>query len=516
MATIHTLIDYDRQNPTAISREAYEDVGADAFAPGTFPRAFLDLEVWDAATLGNQLVLDTDYELVDIDLELSGLHYENELVYKSLRVINVTYETGFIYLTYGAVGTYSIADLHDPTGLPAAAALDGTELVAVVQSGERVKATVTEIAGEGAIAKTIKTGDYTVLATDRGTLVGNAIDNTIEFTLPDPADIEDIPLRFVNRHYGNGLMANGDCESATAPSVDTAVSASNAFFAKSADEARAGSNSYKFTVTTGGVAAAVYLMDSAATNDLHGLIAGQTYTLVMWQKIPTSNGVATGENGIELGIYSGGAWTFSYRRAVVSAGTWERLAITFTLLSAATGVVFGPHCLAAAASSEVFHIDDIQLYRHYEVTIAGPIENVASYILADEGDNLSLVSDGEKYLETDYTAHDHSGPGTDGFWHRGREGDQLVHGHAVLVYVDASTLSVAVTFLKNFLTDDYQVAIGGFIATTMDNAELRKLGALEIESKTVSGFTFTQHVDAAVVDADDTITFDYIAEGHWR
>ena len=166
MATIHTLIDYDRQNPTAISREQYTDVGADAFAPGTFPRAFNDLEVWDAATDGNQLVLDTDYELVDVDYELSGTNYENEAVYKTLRVINATYQTGNIWLTYSAIGTYPTADLHDPSALPAAGALAGTEPIATVQSGEHVKMTPAQIETFGAGVRetiTVKAGSYTIL-----------------------------------------------------------------------------------------------------------------------------------------------------------------------------------------------------------------------------------------------------------------------------------------------------------------------------------------------------------------
>ena len=146
MATINTLIDYDRQNPTAIAREEYEDVGADAFSPGTFPRAFRNLEVWDAAADGNQLILNTDYELVLADPELSGLNYEAQAVYKTLRVINATYQTGSIWLTYSAVGTYPTSDLHDPSSLPAAAALVGTEPIATLQSGVIVKATPAQIA----------------------------------------------------------------------------------------------------------------------------------------------------------------------------------------------------------------------------------------------------------------------------------------------------------------------------------------------------------------------------------
>jgi len=166
MATIHTLIDYDRQNPTAISREQYTDVGADAFSPGTFPRAFNDLEVWDAAAGGNQLVLDTDYEYAEVDYELSAANFESEAVYKKLRVINATYQVGSIWLTYSAMGTYPTADLHDASGLPAAGALDGSEPIATVQSSEMVKATPAQIdTYMRGLAETItvKTASYVIL-----------------------------------------------------------------------------------------------------------------------------------------------------------------------------------------------------------------------------------------------------------------------------------------------------------------------------------------------------------------
>jgi len=187
MATIHTLIDYDRQNPTAISREQYTDVGADAFSPGAFPRAFNDLEVWDAASGGNQLVLDTDYEYAEVDYELSAANFESEAVYKKLRVINATYQVGSIWLTYSAIGTYPTADLHDASGLPAASALDGTEPIATVQSSEIVKATPAQIAAftagdptsQGTIAAAVAVDSA---MTDAFQALSSGIANTVQIT----------------------------------------------------------------------------------------------------------------------------------------------------------------------------------------------------------------------------------------------------------------------------------------------------------------------------------------------
>ena len=191
MATIHTLIDYDRQNPTAITREAYNSVGADAWSPGTFPRAFIDLEVYDVAVGGVALILDADYELVDVDYELSGANYENETVYKTLRVINAAYQACDLWLTYNAIGTYPTADLHDPSELPAAAALVGTEPIATVQTGEAVKMTPAQIETFGAGVRetiTAKAADYVILDDNLNIyeMTTAAVDRTV--TLPTLAD----------------------------------------------------------------------------------------------------------------------------------------------------------------------------------------------------------------------------------------------------------------------------------------------------------------------------------------
>ena len=480
MATIDTLIDYDRQNPTAISREAYEDVGADAFSPGTFPRAFVDLEVWDAAVGGDQLVLDTDYELVDLDYELSGSHYENELVYKSLRILDVDHQTGFIYLTYNAVGTYATAALHDGT----------------VQH------------------KTVDS-DYTILSTDPCVLRVDPTDAAVTITLPAIADVPDKPIEINLRHYGNGLVENGDCESATEPSVDTGVTLTNATFARSDVEAHAGTHSYKHNVTAGGGVSAAASNDSEATDDLHGLVAGETYTLVAWKKSTTADGPSDiAESLINLRYYDDGAWVEN-TVAQTLKDVWERLSVSVSIPATATGAsIRGSQIADTTETDEFVYVDDYRLYRHYGVTVIGPIENVASYILGEDGDRLAVLADEEKYLEQQYHAH---GELINSGWHRKTTGEQMTHGYCTLVYVDASTLAATVTLEKAYKDTDYTVTIGGFAATTMTDAEVRQIGTLENAEadKTTTTFIVTLHVNGGV-DADDTISYYYKTTGHWR
>ena len=480
MATIDTLIDYDRQSPTAISREEYSAVGDAEFSPGTFPRAFIDLEVWDAAVDGNQLVLDEDYELVDIDYELSGTNYEAETVYKSLKIINVDYEIVSIYLTYNAVGTYPTAALHDGT----------------VQH------------------KTVDS-DYTILSTDPCVLRVDPTDAAVVITLPPIADVPDKPIEINLRHYGNGLVENGDCESVTDPSIDTGVTLTNATFARSDVEAHAGTYSRKHNVTAGGGVSVAALNDSEATDDLHGLSAGESYTLIAWKKSTTADGPSDiAESLINLRYYDSGAWVENTVTQTLK-DVWERISIEVTIPATATGAsVRGSQIADTAATDEFVYVDDYRLYKRNDVTINGPIENAASYVLGSDGDRLSILADEEKYLEQQYHAHGETG--TEG-WHRKTTGEQMVHGYCTLVFVDNSTLAATVTLKKPYRDTEYTVTIGGFSVTTMTDAEVRKIGSLENAQadKTTTQFVVTLHVDSGV-DADDTISYYYKTTGHWR
>ena len=100
-----TMYNYNSSSPAAISREEYTNVGSSAFQLGTAARAFKDdLEVWDSPSGGTQLTVDVDYEISDIDQILtSKAGYD---VYTRVTILNASYQTGSIYITYNCVQSY--------------------------------------------------------------------------------------------------------------------------------------------------------------------------------------------------------------------------------------------------------------------------------------------------------------------------------------------------------------------------------------------------------------------------
>lgn len=111
------IIDYNKTYPADITDEEYTDVGADTFTVGTIKRAFkgsTDLKIFTAEDEGGtELIENTDYTVEDEDfyyLEDAGYH-----CYTGIKVINVTYQSGDLYITYKAVGTYTKAGAYAST-----------------------------------------------------------------------------------------------------------------------------------------------------------------------------------------------------------------------------------------------------------------------------------------------------------------------------------------------------------------------------------------------------------------
>ena len=106
---IGDIQDISYTTPGSESREQYTDVGASAFHLGTYKRLFFasGLSVWDAASGGNQLTLNTDYELTQKSDWYSKQAAKAGLgdCYTTLTVLNATYQTGSIYITYDWPGT---------------------------------------------------------------------------------------------------------------------------------------------------------------------------------------------------------------------------------------------------------------------------------------------------------------------------------------------------------------------------------------------------------------------------
>lgn len=109
-----TLYNINIESPAQITREQYTGVGSGDAICGDCKRAFLggtDFEIWSASTGGTQLVEDTDYELIDQDADLTSRAGAD--VYTGFKILNATYRTGSIYITYKVIGSYADAGFVD-------------------------------------------------------------------------------------------------------------------------------------------------------------------------------------------------------------------------------------------------------------------------------------------------------------------------------------------------------------------------------------------------------------------
>ena len=158
----------------------------------------------------------------------------------------------------------------------------------------------------------------------------------------------------------------GDCESATPPMIfdETVPVLTSMTFARDNAEAHAGTYSYKVTKTiASGTAAYVSLCDNENTNDMHGLFADKTYTFEVWVKVPTVGGTALNEIRIWIEDYDG-SWVASYSGNPTAFDTWQKLKVTRTIRSGATGATIGIEIISTAGDTEFFYVDDIELIEH--------------------------------------------------------------------------------------------------------------------------------------------------------
>ena len=107
MATKDLIYDYVRFSPTGIHEEQYTDVGT-SFTLGQHKRAFLGSGfALRRVPGGTPLTRDVDYELDEKDVFYSGASYEGEDVFTKVNILNATYETGDLFVSYSAVLTYN-------------------------------------------------------------------------------------------------------------------------------------------------------------------------------------------------------------------------------------------------------------------------------------------------------------------------------------------------------------------------------------------------------------------------
>ncbi len=126
-----TVYDFNFASPAAVSRELYADVGASAFTLGNYGEAFsggADFEIWTASSGGTQLTEGTDYTISQNNAR-GDTFYSNQAgvtLYSEITILNATYQSGNIYITYKDYGTYISASAFNSviaSGVPSGTVL---------------------------------------------------------------------------------------------------------------------------------------------------------------------------------------------------------------------------------------------------------------------------------------------------------------------------------------------------------------------------------------------------------
>lgn len=189
--SLDTLYDYNPTSPTQITRELYSNVGSGDNVLGTAPRAVkgsTDFEIWDSASGGTQLTEGVDYELRFLDSFLTSQSGFN--VYAAYKILNATYQTGNIYITYKIIRSYNAASFWNTLR---------TELDTVL--------------GQIGLVKELTYSDspYTIGDTDGfDRFLINPSDGEVTITLPTLADNQNKSYTFVQAAPGGKITIDGE------------------------------------------------------------------------------------------------------------------------------------------------------------------------------------------------------------------------------------------------------------------------------------------------------------------
>ena len=209
------------------------------------------------------------------------------------------------------------------------------------------------------------------------------VDGKVLMPFPTQRQFEKIKLIRQNEN----LIDRRNCESTTPPMIfdETVPVLTSATFARDIAEAHAGTYSYKVTKTVAsGTAAYVTLCDNELTSDMHGLVAGHTYTFFVWIKVPVASGIALDEIRMRIEDYIAPTWAGTDSSYPTAFDTWQKLTVTRTIRSGATGTSILFEIISTAENNEYFYVDDVTLedLSEDEVRIYEWKNNV--FVLADE------------------------------------------------------------------------------------------------------------------------------------
>lgn len=162
----------------------------------------------------------------------------------------------------------------------------------------------------------------------------------------------------------DNLIDRGGCESTTAPMIyaETTPNTSNATWARSADFTYSGRYSYKFTKTVAaGTSAFIDVVDDNVTTNMHGLVAGATYTFRIKVYTPTAGGIGGNEIAVHIYDYHGAAWSSNSQAGVASADEWQVIEVTSTIDASATATALRILAATTASLNEYFYIDEVEV-----------------------------------------------------------------------------------------------------------------------------------------------------------
>lgn len=135
---------------------------------------------------------------------------------------------------------------------------------------------------------------------------------------------------------------------------------SNCTWQRSNDFAYEGTHSYKFTKTVAvGTTAYLGLTDQLLSTDMHGLVAGVKYPVGAYIYIPTASGILGSEIRLMFYDYQGGGWDVTSQAAANIYDEWQKVTVTRTLRSSATGTVLRLFVSTGAANNEYFYVDNV-------------------------------------------------------------------------------------------------------------------------------------------------------------
>lgn len=197
-------------------------------------------------------------------------------------------------------------------------------------------------------------------------------------------------------------IENGDCESASSPTLDGGTSGlAGGTWARSAVKQKGGLYSWLLTKTAAATVnpAVVYLTDNTNTTDMHGLVAGTTYTFSLWM---WTDVVTAASATIKFQEYYSGSWNDTITITPDNLSSWDSHSAgpifeTVTLNGSTTGVTIEVRLDTAEAAGVLLYVDDIAF-----------VENGLSYEIrrafnVDDTDLLDwTVTDG-KLLIADHT-----------------------------------------------------------------------------------------------------------------